>query len=273
MALTDKLSAIADAIREKTGESGTMTLAEMPDKIAGISGGGIEADGVNIDEDGYIRIYSLPSFGTATLPVGVFRWNYVRGVAVSMASWAKNALKSDQSTSEFHLKFSNGYINNFNALAQTGNGMKNGALIFYFEGNRPKPTRIDGAFTWGYGTKRLYGEIDMTDCTTAGQFINGSDLAHIEFCPNTMKISMGAKSTSLDLESAISMCNAIKEGITGQTVSIPTKFQSQTIKGSINNSFVDVNGNTCSLFIPSDDGAVTLADFVTNTKGWSLAYL
>jgi len=40
MALTDKLSAIADAIREKTGESGIMTLAEMPEKIAGISGGG-----------------------------------------------------------------------------------------------------------------------------------------------------------------------------------------------------------------------------------------
>lgn len=37
MALTDKLSAIADAIREKTGESGTMTLAEMPEKIRTIS--------------------------------------------------------------------------------------------------------------------------------------------------------------------------------------------------------------------------------------------
>lgn len=37
MALTDKLTAIADAIRAKTGETGTMTLDEMPEKIAAVS--------------------------------------------------------------------------------------------------------------------------------------------------------------------------------------------------------------------------------------------
>lgn len=36
MALTDKLTAIAEAIRAKTGESGTMTLDEMPEKILAI---------------------------------------------------------------------------------------------------------------------------------------------------------------------------------------------------------------------------------------------
>lgn len=40
MALTDKLTAIADAIRAKTGETGKMTLEQMPDKIGAISGGG-----------------------------------------------------------------------------------------------------------------------------------------------------------------------------------------------------------------------------------------
>ena len=36
MALTDKLTAIADAIREKTGETGLLTLDEMPQKILAI---------------------------------------------------------------------------------------------------------------------------------------------------------------------------------------------------------------------------------------------
>ena len=40
MALTSKLTAIADAIRAKTGETGKMTLEQMPGKIGGISGGG-----------------------------------------------------------------------------------------------------------------------------------------------------------------------------------------------------------------------------------------
>ena len=40
MAITDKLTAIADAIRAKDGTTGTMTLAEMPGKIAAIQTGG-----------------------------------------------------------------------------------------------------------------------------------------------------------------------------------------------------------------------------------------
>lgn len=40
MALTDKLSAIGSAIREKTGETELLTLDEMPTAIQGISGGG-----------------------------------------------------------------------------------------------------------------------------------------------------------------------------------------------------------------------------------------
>ena len=46
MALTDKLSAIGDAIREKTGGAGLLTLDAMPNAIRGISssGGGSSAD-------------------------------------------------------------------------------------------------------------------------------------------------------------------------------------------------------------------------------------
>lgn len=40
MALTDKLTAIADAIRGKTGKSDSMTLDQMPTEIAGIVTGG-----------------------------------------------------------------------------------------------------------------------------------------------------------------------------------------------------------------------------------------
>lgn len=40
MALTNKLAAIGDAIREKTGKSGKLTLEQMVTEIQGISGGG-----------------------------------------------------------------------------------------------------------------------------------------------------------------------------------------------------------------------------------------
>ena len=57
MALTDKLTAIADAIRAKTGESGTMTLGAMPGKIAAISGGSLqESKAVTITSNGTTNV-------------------------------------------------------------------------------------------------------------------------------------------------------------------------------------------------------------------------
>lgn len=50
MALTDKLTAIADAIRAKTGETGTMTLDEMPDKILAIVTQVVPADLVSYQQ-------------------------------------------------------------------------------------------------------------------------------------------------------------------------------------------------------------------------------
>ena len=44
MALTDKLTAIADAIRTKTGKTDSMTLDEMASEISSISGSGSSTD-------------------------------------------------------------------------------------------------------------------------------------------------------------------------------------------------------------------------------------
>ena len=93
MALTDKLTAIADAIRAKNGTAGKMTLEEMPDKIAAIqtgvqTGGGssVSPKDVNFyDYDGtLVASYSLSEARSLTaLPDGpahsglTFQgWNY-----------------------------------------------------------------------------------------------------------------------------------------------------------------------------------------------------
>jgi hypothetical protein len=46
MALTDKLTAIANAIRGKTGKTDALTLDQMPGEIAGIQTGGGDLDGL-----------------------------------------------------------------------------------------------------------------------------------------------------------------------------------------------------------------------------------
>ncbi len=59
MALTDKLTAIADAIRGKTGKTESMTLAQMATEIAGIKtggGGGMESGEITLSDHYNITI-------------------------------------------------------------------------------------------------------------------------------------------------------------------------------------------------------------------------
>ena len=50
MALTDKLTAIADAIRSKTGSTNTMTLDEMVTAIANITTGSVPSDTITLSD-------------------------------------------------------------------------------------------------------------------------------------------------------------------------------------------------------------------------------
>lgn len=66
MALADKLSAIGDAIRAKTGKTNKLTLDEMPTEIASIEGGGGTTPANPI-----IEPLSVTENGTYTAPNGV----------------------------------------------------------------------------------------------------------------------------------------------------------------------------------------------------------
>ena len=57
MAITDKLKAIADAIREKTGKANVMTLEQMPTEIEAIVGGGSDYSNEDGLVSGSITIY------------------------------------------------------------------------------------------------------------------------------------------------------------------------------------------------------------------------
>lgn len=73
MALTDKLTAIADAIRAKTGKTDSMTLAQMPSEIEGISAGvPINNQDKTITENGtYTADEGYAGLGTVNVSVPI----------------------------------------------------------------------------------------------------------------------------------------------------------------------------------------------------------
>ena len=74
MALTDKLTAIADAIREKTGKTDSMTLEQMPTEIAGIS--------VGVDVTLIDNIDIVPNFANGNQVVAAQEGYAVKGATI-----------------------------------------------------------------------------------------------------------------------------------------------------------------------------------------------
>lgn len=81
MALTDKLSAIADAIRGKTGGTEKLTFAEMPLAIAGIEAGG---GGAKVTE------YVVTEDADRSLWLNSLGIKLVRGVNIIATGWLDN---------------------------------------------------------------------------------------------------------------------------------------------------------------------------------------
>lgn len=118
LTLTQVFSAIADAIRAKTGKSDTMTPAEMPGEIAGISGGGgipVEYKKLNITENIQVTNYG------DSLVYGVQNTEHYVGInSLDLTTYTDYStyLSYDQSTSKFTVLadftgFFRGWVENY----------------------------------------------------------------------------------------------------------------------------------------------------------------
>lgn len=165
MALTDKLDAIADSIRAKTGKTALMTLDEMPAEIASISGGG---SGGGVDEskvfgDAYIiltpnRQISSESYYDIDLS------DYITDTSQIVSIFCSSNLSSTITSS---YKFA-GYWTRYNGKEITNNsshgyidGMKNST--FYYIGKGSYTCRWEGLYS---GTTLTFYTVGTTHLGT-----------------------------------------------------------------------------------------------------------
>lgn len=108
--------------------------------------------------------------------------------------------------------------------------------------------------------------------TTSRRFAN-TNLVEFYLVPNKVTTGgVGIETGVLEDASLVSVANAIADGVTGQTLTISnatTKAKCDTIMGTV--SQVTEDDVTYNFFTQSEDGTVSLASFITNTKGWTLA--
>lgn len=141
-----------------------------------------------------------------------------------------------------------------------------------FENCVIKPTRFTRTFI-SNKIKHIYGPIDMS-LAYGNSTSNASDafyfarlLEDVEFVPNTIKSlistsGMGSTSNSLTDASLISLCNGFNaEYPNNQPLNNATYLnRTKTIMGK----------NENGLFIADENGTLSLYDFVSTVKGWTL---
>ncbi len=122
-------------------------------------------------------------------------------------------------------------------------------------------------FTSDVNLEAIYGEIDMSACTDMGSVFFGCGKLHtIRFKPNTIGVSISRFANSsplppLTTESFISVANALRAD-----VSCNIQFGNAHI--SIISAILGNNDN--GTFIADENGSMTLMDFITTVKGWTV---
>ena len=162
-------------------------------------------------------------------------------------------------------------------LRQSGNTFT-AAGLFYYNSRTKYVNFIDCDFSpinasELFRTSRIeeiQGELDFTNTTNAGQAFNGaSNLREIRIKPNSIRINASGTSfyfkscANLSNESLISITNGLDGTVTGLTLELHATAK--------DNCSVVTGTNDNGTFIADPSGTLTLADFITTVKGWTLA--
>ena len=115
------------------------------------------------------------------------------------------------------------------------------------------------------GFEFLGQPLNFTKMSRWTNTINIAKLKEIRFVPNTLSVSptiAGDRNNMFSDETWISFANCFNDSVSGTaTIGSDAISTISSIKGNV------VNG----LFVADENGTMTLADFITNVKGWTLS--
>ena len=110
--------------------------------------------------------------------------------------------------------------------------------------------------------------VDTTN--TSNQFNGAIALANIDWIENAQTVALNMSPCPLTESSLVNVANGLKGGEAKTlTLSSTRKTMCDSIMGTV--SSVTVGENTYDFFTADPNGTVTLTEFITITKGWTLA--
>jgi len=241
------LDAIADAINTKTGGSSAMTPAEMVTAIGSIQTGG---GGFGFNPFDYITgtniFSSARDYPTDNISIHFLYATGIGNTFQQSTCFKDVVLSSEENISLINFCFFGSFCERIDI-----SGLKFGSKVSWsntFQ-NCSRLTDLKGV--------NLAGASNVSNC-----FTGCSTLQNLTFKPNTCAISVNLNGSSrLTDESLVSVANGLVSGAYTLTLHATPKARLPSINGTV----------TDGTFIESDSGETTLLDYITTTKGWTVA--
>lgn len=130
--------------------------------------------------------------------------------------------------------------------------------------------RNNQMFSLCINLQEIDAEIDFSRMTANSWFNTFAlcrALQEVRIVPGSIKFTVATNNfqncTALSDDSIVSISNGLDGSATGQSISLPEAIKTRC--GQIVGTVSD------GVFTQDDTGSVTLTDFITNTKGWTLA--
>lgn len=251
------LASVADAIRAKGGTSAQLAFpAEFVSAIEDIETGG---GGIN-----YLDYCTMIRFGNrfpTTDP------NITLAIATTGEEMFNNATKYETVAVTFLAKPTNfyGFLGGNNSKSALKSITINGdfsSVIRWsdFVKSCPVLTEIKG-------TPLNFTAVTNANYTTwsGNSSYQLPALTYVRYAENTLKINQAVWAPNLDNASLVSIANGLVAGAHTLTLTTGSKDKLPNIVGTV------TNNGTYDVFTEDAQGQTTLQDFITTTKGWTIA--
>lgn len=265
------LTSVANAIRAKSGGSSQLAFpAGFVSEIQAIpSGGGSNEWAADIAR-------MTISFARGTLPEGNIILDFPKAT-IGISAMLIGAVGSGSGTEIVINAHRVVGSTTASSITEAINNLEQGATkITKLTLNTDRNPVAGSQFLYNGSIQRVLGTpLSATEFggNTIYRQFNSSSLKEFYLVPNKVSAG-GTMSTGVLVDaSLVSVANALKGGLaTAQTLTIAnatTKAKCSTIMGTV--SQVTDGDETYDFFTQDDSGTVTLADFISTVKGWTLA--
>ena len=258
--LTDAINALTTYANEVTGESNQTLSDAVESLVAGYGGGAFEIQSITA---GLNSLFSVTSADPYRVPSSVTIPSKIKIVApycvrISEMFYAQTLNIAQYPIEEVELDLPYVPITCLDAFRRSRLLKK----VIFTNGFIPKnPSYLCESSN----VETVIGEIDCTNVNNSRMFRGATNIKDITLKPNTWKTTEGIifSSNVLTDASLVTIANALSTASAGQTLTHAStaKARCSTLMGNNDNG----------TFVADENGVMTLADFITNIKGWTLA--